>query len=100
MFIDFFHYHNETRKNFYPCKLTSEYYSDKDGNIIVQYKTFGKRNRYYIAIKDIFLDKKLLEKFSPPEVSKITLIAFGEIFFSTSSDKRENKFGRPGRIQY
>jgi len=92
VFIDFFYFHSENRKNYYPCKLLPKYHLDEKNNLIIQYKTFGNRNYFEISIRDLFADKDLLAKFHPLEVSKITCIAMGEIIFSLPENQRENKF--------
>ncbi len=90
--VGFFYYQHEQRKNFYPCKLTSEFRYDAKGHTIIRYKTFGKKHEYEIKITKLFEDKHLLEKFHPIEASKITLIAFGELFFIDSGANNKTKF--------
>lgn len=92
--IDFFHYQSELNKNFYPCSLINEFTLDKKGNTIIKYKTFGHRCDFSIKLHDLFLDKQLLEKFHPIEISKITFLAFGEIFFSIPENERITKFNQ------
>ena len=85
-----FYYHAH-RKNFFPCRLTGEYYIDKLGKTIVEIKDFGNAKHFYAHVKSIFDDNKFLEKFSANDVSRITMAAYNEIFFFIDKNLREEK---------
>jgi len=90
--VNFFYYKVEIKKNFYPCRLAGEFCITEKGETVITYKIFGHRNKFNISIKDIFADKKLMEKFHSSDVAKISFLAFGEIFFSLQENERLNKF--------
>lgn len=84
-------YYYESRKNFFPCKLTGEYRIDKNGKTVVEIKNFGNAKHFYIHVRKIFEDEKILEKFSSSDVSRITMAAYNEIFFSLDNETKKEE---------
>lgn len=85
------YYYFETRKNFYPCKLTGEYQVDKLGKTVIEVKNFGNGKHFYSSVEKIFNDKQLLEKFTSSDVSRITIAAYSEMLFLLDESEREGK---------
>ncbi len=55
-------------------------------------RNFGNGRFIQCSIQDLYEDKALLEKFNPSDISKITFIAFGEVFFNIPECERLDRF--------
>lgn len=93
IFYGFFYY-QESRKNYFPCKLTGNYYFDPDGKTVVEVKNFGNAKHFHIHVKSIFEDRHFLDKFAASDVSIITMSAYNEIFFSIEHSTREQSMNK------
>ena len=85
-------YYNEYREKQYPYRLSSEYFGFGENSAQIRVKCFGARNDFTISVKDIYLNKSLLSKFPPNEISSISLITYCEIFVSGSIENKHKKF--------
>jgi hypothetical protein len=91
-FNNYLHFRVDQYRNYYPCKLIGESKLSSEECTYVKYKHFGYSNVFEQPIKELFENKSLLYHFHPEDVSKITLIAFGEVFFSKNEKSAKKQF--------
>lgn len=89
---NYIYFNIDKYKNYYPYKLIGESKISTQNSTYVKYKDFGYNAVFEQPIKDLFENKDILYKFHPEDVSKITLIAFGEMFFYKNDETSIKQF--------
>lgn len=82
--INSVHYYRKYRKNFYSLRLLPTQRLTEDGKTMVKVRQFGNQNHFYMPVHELFDNDDLLEKFHPRDISRISLITFGELIFNNN----------------
>lgn len=78
-------------KNTYTCKLVGAKQGHENSETIIIYTILGKREGYEKTLRELIINKELIEKFHPTEAIKFGFISLGDILFGFSEDERNEK---------
>lgn len=73
---------NISCKNTYPYRLVGEKNNGKSSETTIIYTILGKKDGYNKSLKDLILEKDLIDKFHPTEAVKFGFIYMGDMLFS------------------